>query len=69
MLSARSGRRRLTPAESAVAELLATGCSAAELACRQGVAVGTAGTHNRVLLEKTGTRSQVALLGAITRRP
>ncbi len=58
----------LTPAESAVAGLLAAGLSAQTIAERQGVAIGTVRTHIRRVLEKTGSRSQLDLVTSILAR-
>lgn len=58
----------LTRAEAVVAGLLTAGLSAAEIANRQGVGVGTVRTHIRRLFEKTGTRNQIGLTATISRR-
>lgn len=58
----------LTRAEAAVAGLLTAGLSAADIAHRQGVSVGTVRTHIRRLFEKTETRTQIGLIAAISRR-
>lgn len=58
----------LTRAEAVVAGLLTAGLSAADIAHRQGVGVGTVRTHIRRLFEKTGARNQIGLTAAISRR-
>jgi DNA-binding CsgD family transcriptional regulator len=58
----------LTPAEAAVAGQLAAGLGAQAIADRTGVAVGTVRTHVRRMFEKTGVRSQIELVAALTAR-
>ena len=58
----------LTPAEAAVAALLAKGLPATTIAERQGIGTGTVRTHIRRLLEKSGARKQVDLVAAMSAR-
>ena len=58
----------LTPAESSVAGLLATGLSAHTIAERKGVTIGYVRTHIRRLLDKTGSRNQIDLIAALVAR-
>lgn len=57
----------LTRTEAVVAGHLVEGRSAAEIARRQGVRIGTVRTHIRRLFEKTGARNQIGLVATISR--
>jgi DNA-binding CsgD family transcriptional regulator len=52
----------LTPAESAVAALLASGCTPRQIAERRGSAISTVRHQLKMLFEKTGTHRQAELV-------
>ncbi len=64
----RRGWPALTPAETAVAELVAEGCTNREIAEQLFVSPHTVSTHLRHVFEKIGVRSRVELTRAAARR-
>lgn len=56
---------RLTPRESEVAAMLATGLDLATIAARLGLGLGTVRDHLKHVFDKTGARSQVALVALL----
>jgi DNA-binding CsgD family transcriptional regulator len=52
----------LSPAQRQVAELIAEGISLAEIAARLGITANTARTHLNRVFDKTGVRTQTALV-------
>ena len=56
---------QLTSVESRVANLVANGCSAREIAGHLGITVNTARTHVQQLLEKVGARNKAHLVALL----
>ena len=52
----------LSPAQQRVAALVAEGLSLAEIATRMAITANTARTHLNRIFEKTGVRTQTALV-------
>lgn len=55
----------ITPAQTRLATLIVGGCDLVEAARRLGVSANTARTHLQRMFDKTGTRSQPALVRAL----